>query len=91
MIVFEWDETKEKSNIRKHGIDFTEAESISYDPFSITIADADHSAEENRFVDIGMSSKNRVLVASYVEREERIRMISVRKATQFERSEYEHQ
>lgn len=89
MPIFEWDENKEKSNFRKHGIGFAEGESVFYDTFSLTIPDPDHSIEENRFIDIGTSSKNRVLVVVYTEREDRIRLISVRKATNDERKMYE--
>lgn len=91
MIIFEWDANKEKSNISRHDVDFTEAESVFYDPLSVTVADPDHSIEEHRFIDIGMSDKNRVLVVVYTEREEKIRIISVRKATPAERKDYEQQ
>lgn len=84
MPIFEWDEKKEKSNFRKHRVMFAEGETVFYDPNSLTIPDPDHSIEENRFIDIGMSDKNRLLVVVYTEREDRIRIISVRKATQTE-------
>lgn len=89
MPIFEWDENKEKSNLRKHKIGFDEAESVFSDAFSVTIFHPDHSIEENRFIDIGTSDKSRVLVVVYTEREERIRIISVRKATKAERKIYE--
>ena len=89
MTFFEWDENKEKSNLRKHKISFDEAESVFSDMFSVTISDPDHSVEENRFIDIGMSENNRILVVVYVEREENIRIISARKATRAERKIYE--
>ena len=89
MPIFEWDENKEKSNFRKHGISFTEGESVLYDLFSLTIPDPDHSIEEQRFIDIGESNKNRILVVIYTEREDRIRIISVPKATSAERKMYE--
>ncbi len=89
MPIFEWDENKEKSNLRKHKISFDEAETVFFDSFSVTIPDPDHSTEENRFIDIGMSDKNRILVVVYTEREARIRIISVRKATKAERKIYE--
>lgn len=91
MIVFEWDGNKEKLNISKHDVDITEAESVFNDPFSITVADPDHSIEEDRFIDIGMSDKNRVLVIVYTERDENIRIISVGKAKPTERKIYEQQ
>lgn len=89
MPIFEWDEVKEKSNFRKHGISFAEGESVFYDAYSLTISDPDHSIEEERFIDIGTSNKNRILIVVYMEREDRIRIISVRKATVQERKMYE--
>jgi len=91
MPIFEWDEDKEKSNFRKHRISFNEGETVFYDSYSITIPDPDHSIEEHRFIDIGTSNKNRVLVVVYTEREDRIRIISVRKATSVERKIYEQE
>ncbi len=70
MPIFEWDELKEKSNFRKHEVTFDEGESVFYDPSSLTIPDPDHSVEEERFIDIGNSNKNRILVV--VTRKEKI-------------------
>ncbi len=89
MPIFEWDEEKEKSNFRKHKVSFAEGESIFYDSSSLTIPDPDHSIEEQRFIDIGTSNRNRILVVVYTEREDKIRIISVRKATKAEREMYE--
>lgn len=89
MQIFEWDERKEKSNLHKHRIDFKEAVSVFSDILSITINDPDHSIEEDRFIDIGMSNKNRVLVVVYTERQDKIRIISARKAARAERKIYE--
>ena len=89
MPLFEWDEEKEKSNFRKHKITFTEGETVFYDTFSLTIPDPDHSIEENRFIDIGTSDKNHLLVVCYVERNNRIRIISARPANEAERKIYE--
>jgi len=89
MPIFEWDENKERSNLRKHKVSFDEAEMVFSDMFSVTIPDPDHSIEENRFIDIGMSDKNRVLIVVYTEREEKIRIISARKATKTEQKIYE--
>lgn len=89
MPIFEWDEEKENSNFRKHKITFAEGETVFYDPLSLTIPDPDHSTEEHRFIDIGTSNKNRILVVVYTERGEKIRIISVRKATKAERKIYE--
>ncbi|MEP7148977.1 MAG: BrnT family toxin [Acidobacteriota bacterium] len=89
MLIFEWDETKAKNNLTKHRVSFAEAESVFYDPESITIDDPDHSGGEQRYVDVGTSSQNRILVVVYTEREDRIRIITVRKATRTERKIYE--
>jgi len=89
MLIFEWDEIKEKENFRKHRVSFADAEAVFYDPFSITIPDSPHSSKENRYIDIGMSEKFRILVVVYTERGDRIRIISVRRATRAERKNYE--
>lgn len=89
MLIFEWDEDKERSNFRKHKVSFAEGESVFYDPFSITILDPDHSIEEKRFIDIGISNNNRIVVVIYTESDDRIGIISVRKATQVECEMYE--
>ena len=86
---FEWDPDKELSNTAKHGIDFTEAATVFGDPFELTIFDPDHSVGELRFLSIAHSSLNRLLVVSYTEREDRIRIISARTASPRERRQYE--
>lgn len=88
-LTFEWDEEKDLGNQRKHGISFEEAKSVFNDSRSITIADDEHSDEEDRYLDLGMSSRGRVIVVSYTEREPNIRIISCRKATRAERKVYE--
>jgi uncharacterized DUF497 family protein len=88
---FEWDEMKARINKRKHGVDIEEATSIFQDESSLTMKDDARSVEEERFVDIGLSSKGRVLVVVYTERENNIRIISCRKATSAEREAYEKQ
>lgn len=86
---FEWHEEKANDNLRKHGVTFEEAKTVFNDPFSITIADSGHSAEEDRYIDVGLSTAGQLLVVVYTEREEKIRLISCRKATKAERSNYE--
>ena len=86
---FEWDEDKAKESLGKHKVSFDEAVTVFSDPFSITISDPDHSVDEQRYIDIGTSSKGRVLVVVYTERGNSIRIISCRKATLVERSIYE--
>ena len=87
---FEWDGEKEQANINKHGVDFAEASTVFGDPFEVTISNPDHSIGEYRFLSVGMSSAGRGLVVSYVDRSDyRIRIISVRAASQRERRQYE--
>lgn len=87
---FEWDPAKAKRNLKEHGVSFDEAATIFQDPLSITIADPDHSGStEKRFVDIGLSHERALLVVSYTERKDRIRIISARVATRTERKNYE--
>jgi len=88
-LTFEWDEDKSKRNVRKHGVPFEEAKTVFNDPFAITTNDPDHWAGEERYLDIGLSSKGRVLVVWYTERKENIRIIGCRKATRSERKIYE--
>ena len=61
-LTFEWDEEKSQQNFKKHGITFDEAKTVFNDPFALTIADPDHSDEEERYLDIGLSVKERVLL-----------------------------
>jgi uncharacterized protein len=86
---FEWDEIKAAANLEKHDISFDEAQTVFGDPNSLTTFDAQHSDNEERFIDIGMSISGRILVVVYTETEERIRIISCRKATPKERRQYE--
>ena len=86
---FEWDPEKEQANIQKHAVDFTEAATVFGDPLELTISDPDHSIGEYRFLSMGHSSRNRILVVSYTEREDRVRIISARTASPKERRQYE--
>lgn len=86
---FEWDEEKAKANLKKHRVSFDEATTVFIDPSSITIPDPDHSADEQRYIDLGSSDKGRVLVVVYTERGSNIRIISCRKATSPERKLYD--
>ena len=88
-LTFEWDEEKDLSNRKKHGVSFDEAKTVFNDPFSITIADVQHSEDEHRYIDIGLSARGRLVVVSYTERASHIRIISCRKATKSERKSYE--
>ena len=88
---FEWDDSKASTNEQKHGVSFEEAATVFEDPFSVTIADDVHSGDEDRFIDIGESRNGRLLVVTYTERNENIRIISCRLATRTERRAYEQQ
>ncbi len=89
MLLFEWDTNKAKENIKVHGVSFDEASTAFKDDLSLTIYDPLHSDEEDRFVLIGNSINNRLLVIVHTERGNKIRIISARKATKKERKQYE--
>lgn len=88
---FEWDPDKNAINRRKHGISFKEAQTAFYDENARLIPDPDHSDAEDRFILLGMSDKSRILLVChcYREKESMIRIISARRATAKERSQYE--
>jgi hypothetical protein len=86
---FEWDTQKADSNIKKHGINFEEASTVFGDYLSLTYPDTAHSIQEERYILIGLSDKNRILIVSHTQRGERIRIISARPATKRERDFYE--
>ena len=90
-IQFTWDERKEASNRKKHGVSFKEAESVFYDENARLIHDPDHSESEDRFVILGMSTRLRLLVVvhCYLDKQGLIRIISARKATRNETKQYE--
>ena len=87
---FEWDERKNASNRRKHGISFEEAQSVFFDDDAVVFEDPDHSESDERFLLLGLSSSLRVLVVVHCLREEGevIRIVSARRATKGERAEY---
>jgi uncharacterized protein len=62
---FEWDEVKAEYNTTTHGITFEEATTVFYDPLSLTIYDEVHSTYEDRYIDIGRSTQERLLVVVY--------------------------
>ncbi len=86
---FEWDENKAARNFVKHGVSFEEAATVFGDPLSDTFDDPDHSAEERRFVIIGVSGKGRVLIVAHTDKGEVVRLISAREPTRREREFYE--
>ena len=88
-LTFEWNEQKAEQNLRKHKVSFEEAKTVFGDPYAITIPDPQHSTSESRFIDVGYSSRRRLLVVVYTERGLNIRIISSRLATRRERKVYE--
>jgi uncharacterized DUF497 family protein len=84
----EWDPAKAAANLRKHGVSFEEASTTGLDPHGLAQEDA-ASEDESRWVVIGMSAKARLLTVVYtLRREDRIRLISARKATRKEAEFY---
>jgi len=88
-LTFEWGEGKAKENLMKHKVPFDEGKTIFNDPFLLTYPDVDNSETEERYIDIGVSAKDRILVLIHTERQGKIRIISCRKATARERRDYE--
>ena len=88
---FEWDQKKNKANIKKHGISFEEAQTVFFDPLAKVADDPDHSSQKDRFIAVGHSSLHRVLLVVHCFREEgsTIRIVSARKLTKTERKQYE--
>jgi uncharacterized protein len=91
VIELEWDPTKARDNLRKHGVSFDEASSVFSDDLSLTIFDAARSdvAGELRFLTLGESSAGELIVVSHTDRGDRIRIISARRAKPREIRQYE--
>lgn len=86
---FDWNPDKAARNFEKHGITFEEAKTVFDDPLFVEFFDPDHSEAEQRFLIIGASHQNRLLIVSYTERDSRTRLISARELTAQERRIYE--
>ena len=86
---FEWNPDKAALNLEKHGISFPEAATVFNDPLSVTFLDPDHSIGESRYIIIGISRFGQLLVVAHTDREEKVRIISARKATRKEKRFYE--
>lgn len=89
-LVFDWDKNKASDNLKKHGVDFEEAQSTFFDERAILYHDPDHSEDEDRFLLLGMSMRLHMLIVSHCYREDDavIRIISARKADNREEQEY---
>jgi uncharacterized DUF497 family protein len=86
---FGWDENKVAANLSKHGVSFDEAKTVFDDPLYVDFYDPDHSYDEHRYIIVGQSRHGRLLIVSYTERYDVIRLISAREATRRERETYE--
>ena len=86
---FEWDPAKAARNLAKHGVSFDEASTVFGDPLAGTILDPQHSGREPRFITVGLSASQRLIIMAHAERDDRIRIISARRATRLERRKYE--
>lgn len=86
---FEWNPQKAALNLRNHGVSFEAAASVFGDPLAGTIPDPEHSTEELRFITIGVTPAQRLLVVVHTDRADRIRIISARPATRAEKKKHE--
>jgi uncharacterized DUF497 family protein len=85
---FEWDKAKAEKNWRTHGVSFDLARTVFRDPFAVEFMDDRQEYGEERFVIIGMAESQVLLFVAYSERQNRIRIISARRATQREPENY---
>jgi uncharacterized protein len=86
---FEWNESKAARNGSKHGVSFEEAKTVFDNPLYVDFYDPDHSEDEERYLIVGESNQGRLLIVSYTERGDVIRIISAREVTRIEREVYE--
>jgi hypothetical protein len=89
--LFEWNPEKAGANLKKYGVSFEEAETVFFDPLSLTVPDPKHSDEENRFIITGFSDKQRQPVVAHADRGDKIRIISARLAAPGEKRKYEQE
>jgi uncharacterized protein len=89
---FEWDPQKARKNLRDHRVSFEEAATAFDDLLSLTVPDPHHSVSEERFVLLGRTTRGRLVVVAFTERDADIpsvRLISARLADRGERRDYE--
>ena len=86
---FTWDKEKAKANLRKHGVSFEEAATVFVDPLARIHDDPDHSIGERREIMVGVSAGRRLLLVSFTERGDVVRIIHARQTDAAERREYE--
>jgi uncharacterized DUF497 family protein len=89
-VIYEWDPRKARENLKRHAVSFDEAASVFTDPFALTFDDPEHSVDEQRYITIGASSKERIVFVSHADRgEDHVRIISARPATATEAHAYQ--
>ncbi len=88
---FEWNAAKAAANFRKHGVTFEEAVTVFGDPLAVNMPDPAHSEFEERYLVLGMSNLQHLLVVAYAERGDRTRLITAREANRRERNDYEEE
>jgi len=89
-VIYEWDPKKASTNLKRHKIGFDEATTVFTDPFALTFDDPDHSLQENRFITVGTSNKQRILFVSHADRgQDHVRIVSARPATKGEAHAYQ--
>ncbi|MBS1821005.1 MAG: BrnT family toxin [Acidobacteria bacterium] len=88
-IRFEYDPRKAAANLRKHRVSFDEAITVFADPLRSTLLDEEHSLDEQRFITVGQSTRDRILFVVYTESDSSVRLIGARVATATERKQYE--
>lgn len=85
---FEWNAQKATANFKRHGVSFELARTVFKDPFGVERLDDREEYSEDRFILVGLAEGHLVLAVVFTEREERIRIISARRATQYEQDDY---
>jgi uncharacterized protein len=87
---FDWDAAKARVNLRKHGVSFEEARTVFFDEHALFLDDPEHLEDEERFLLLGLSIRLRTLVVCQClrDQEDRIRIISARRANRNEQAEY---
>jgi hypothetical protein len=85
-----WDPRKALTNLRKHKVSFDEASTVFEDPLSVTKPDPDHSLAERRFLTLGLSFSQQLVLVAHTEDSDEIRIISARLPTRSEQDAYEN-
>ena len=89
-MIYAWDSRKARDNLKRHAVSFDEATSVFTDPFALTFDDPEHSVDEQRYITIGTSSRERIVFVSHADRgEDHVRIISARPATTTEAHAYQ--